>query len=91
MKFGLDKCDISAMKRDKATTFEGIMITDEEVISGVSVKGHKYLGIMECGNIAHKEMKQKTRQEHKDRVWKIIKSRLNGRNAIKTVTLGRSH
>ena len=52
MKFGLDKCGVLAMKRGKVTTCEGIMLTYDEVISDVSVKGYKYLGIIERGDIA---------------------------------------
>ena len=83
MKFGLDKCSVLAMKRGKVTTCEGIILNDEEVIGDVSVEGYKYLGIIERGDIAHEEMKQKTRKEYKDRVRKVMKLKLNGRNVIK--------
>ena len=70
MKFGLDKCCALAMKRGKVTTCEGIMLTDDEVFSDVSVNGYKYLGIIERGDIAHEKMNQKTRKEYMDRVRK---------------------
>ena len=85
MKFGLDKCGVLAMKRGKVTACEGIMLNDEEVIGDVSVEGYKYLGIIERGDIAHEEMKQKTRKEYLDRVRKVMKSKLNGGNVIKAI------
>ena len=85
MKFGLDKCGVLAMKRGKVTACEGIMLNNEEVIGDVSAEGYKYLGIIERGDIAHEEMKQKTRKEYMDRVRKVMKSKLNGGNVIKAI------
>ena len=61
------------------------MLNDEEVIGDVSVEGYQYLGIIERGDIAHEEMKQKTRKEYIDRVRKVITSKLNGGNVIKAI------
>ena len=83
MRFSRDKCDVLAMKRGNVITCEGIMLNDEEVIGDVSVEGYKYLGMIERGDIAHDEMKQKTRKEYVDRVRKVMKSKLSGANVIR--------
>ena len=85
MKFGLDKCGAIAMKRGKVTACEGIMLNDKEVIGDVSIEGYRYFGIVERGDIAHEEMKQKTWKEYMDRVRKVMKSKLNGGNVIKAI------
>ena len=85
MKVGLDKCGVLAMKRGKVTACEGIMLNNEEVIGDVSVEGYKHLGIRERGDIAHEEMKRKTRKGYMDRVRKVMISKLNGGNVIKAI------
>ena len=55
------------------------------MLKEMSFEGYKYLGIIERGDIAHEEMKQKTRKEYIDRVRKVMKSKLNGGNVIKAI------
>ena len=46
MRFGIDKCGILAMRRDKESECERITIGSEEVIGEIDDDGYNYLDIM---------------------------------------------
>ena len=47
MRFGIDKCGVLGMHKDKESECEEITIGSGEVISEIDDDGYKYLGIME--------------------------------------------
>ena len=63
MKFGIDKCGVLATKRGKEAEYNGIELENGEEIGPVGEERHKYLNILEKGNMCHKEMKGNIRKD----------------------------
>ena len=63
MEFGIKKCRILTMKRDKIAKSEGIKLPDREVMKQVGQEGYRYLGIIELDKIKETEMKEKITKE----------------------------
>ena len=70
------------MKRGKVVRCEGIKLPNTEVMKEVEKEGYTYLGIVELDKIKENEMKEKTIKEYKQRLWLVLKSKLNGKNKI---------
>ena len=85
MEFGIKKCGILTMKRDKIVKCEGIKLPDGEVMKQVGQEGYTYLGIIELDKIKETEMKEKITKEYKGRQRLILKSKLNGRNKVTAI------
>ena len=85
MEFGIKKCGILTMKRDKIVKCEGIKLPDGEVMKQVGQEGYTYLGIVELDKIKETEMKEKITKEYKGRQRLILKSKLNGRNKVTAI------
>ena len=85
MEFGIKKCGIFTMKREKVVTCEGIKFPNCEVIKEVEKEGYTYLGIAELDQIKENEMKEKTIKEYKRRLRLVLKSKLNGKNKITAI------
>ena len=49
---------------------------------------HKYLGIFQADDIKNTQVKKKKFSEYNKRVRKILKSKLNGGNIVKTIYIG---
>lgn len=83
MKFGLDKCRILSIRSGK--------IIPPQESEPMSIQGmelnelYKYLGMMQSNRIAHTEMKRKLQNDFKSRLYKLVKSKLNGKNLITSV------
>ena len=67
------------------TRTEGIQLPDGNDIKDIDEIGYKYLGIIECEEIKHQEMKEKINKEYIKRLKAILKSSLNSGNTVKAV------
>lgn len=85
MEFGIEKCALVNIQKGKVTRTEGIKLPDGSNIKHIDETGYKYLGIMEGGDIKHKEMKETIRKEYMQRLKAILKSKLNAGNMIKAI------
>ena len=85
MEFGMKKCGILTMKRDKIVKSEGIKLPDGEVMKQVGQKGYTYLGIIELDKIKETEMKEKITKECKRKQRLILKSKLKGRKKVTAI------
>lgn len=47
MEFGIKKCGVEVLKREKLCKREGIKMINERTIKEVDDEGYKYLGILE--------------------------------------------
>ena len=68
MRFGIDKCGVLGMHKDKESECEEITIGSGEVISEIDDDGYKYIGIMERSVIFYEEMKATVKTEYFKRV-----------------------
>ena len=64
MIFGIDKCGILAMKREKEVECDGIELENGEEIGQIRQEGYKYLGILEKRDICLEEMKENISKEY---------------------------
>ena len=83
MMFGVQKCGVVVMKREKVVKSDGIQLPNGESIKSVGEEGFKYLGMLEIDEIMNQTMKELVQKEYLRRLKKILKSsRLNGKNII---------
>ena len=82
----MKKCEIVIMKRGTVVISEGINLPNTEVMKEVEREGYTYLSIIELDKIRENEMKEKTIKEYKRRLRLVLKSKLNGKNKITTVS-----
>ena len=85
MEFGLPKCEMLIMKREKLIKSEGISIPDGKMMKNIEQGGNKYLGILEADGVKHEEMKGQIKKEYIRRVRNILKLKLNGGNIISAI------
>ena len=86
MEFGISKCVVLIMKREKVRTCEGIVLPDAQTIKRLEEgDGYKYLGILEADDVKHNDMKQSISKEYLRRIRKILKSKLNGGNVVSAI------
>ena len=85
MEFGIRKCGVLVLKREKIVRCEGIELQNDEMIKEVGQEGYTYLGIVELDKVKENEMKEKTMKEYKRWLRLILKSKLNGRNKITAI------
>ena len=84
MKFGMKKCGILTMKRDKVVKCEEIKLPNCEKLKEVETEGCKYLSIVELDKIKDNEIKEKTIKEYRKRLGLVLKSKLNWKIKINT-------
>ena len=82
MEFGLRKCGVLIMKREKVVESEGISTPDEKTMKNIEEGGYKYLGILDANGVKDEEMKGQIKKKYIGRVKNILKSKLNGGNII---------
>ena len=63
MEFGLPKCGVLIMKREKVVKSEGISMPNGKMLKNIEEGGYKYLGILEADGVKHEEMKEKNTSE----------------------------
>lgn len=83
MEFGLDKCKILCIRAGKIKDPEDPIPMHIQAMETDEL--YKYLGMMQSRQIAHSKMKQKLQTEFKSRLYKILKSKLNGKNLVKAI------
>lgn len=83
MEFGTNKCTVLIMKRGKYLRNDSIKLPNEEQIRALEKsEDYKYLGILEVDDIRHKKTKIIYSWEYMNRLWKILKSKLNAGNTV---------
>uniref|UniRef100_H3AA25 Reverse transcriptase domain-containing protein n=1 Tax=Latimeria chalumnae TaxID=7897 RepID=H3AA25_LATCH len=87
MEIGVDKCAILHAKQGKLERHDNIQLLNGAEIQEIEPeKCYKYLGMQQqLDNIQHKKMKEKIEAEYNRRVRKILKSKLTGKNMIRTI------
>ncbi|XP_041985521.1 uncharacterized protein LOC121737855 [Aricia agestis] len=87
MTFGTDKCKINCILKGKHTHTEPLNLELQEgTIDSMQAKDtYKYLGYIQNTAIDHKEIKNTLKIKYKQRLNKILKTQLSGRNKIKAV------
>ncbi|KAL1446790.1 hypothetical protein WDU94_005582 [Cyamophila willieti] len=83
MKFGLDKCRFLSIQAGKMVNTGDQAPMEIEQMDTDEL--YKYLGIMQSKQIAQSEMKRKLQTEFRSRLYKLMKSKLNGKNVIKAI------
>ena len=88
MEFGIEKCATLIQKRGKVVRSDGFKLPDDKVINSLQDKdGYKYLGILQVDKVKGQEMKEKIAKEYKRRVRKVLETKLNGENMIKSINI----
>ena len=86
MEFGVAKCAQVVVKRGKVVSSDGIELPDGQVIKGLAAgESYRYLGFAECFGIHQVEAKRAVMNEYKNRVRRVLKSSLNGRNCVQAI------
>ena len=86
MEFDISNCAHVTMKAGKLVSVGGMELSSGEVIPELeSVKGYKYLGILEANDIMHTEIKVKIQKEYCKRIRQLTSSKLNGGNTIRAI------
>ena len=68
------------------TESEGITLPDDTNIRSLKKgEGYKYLGVMEADVMLHRQMKEKVKKEHLQRVRKVAQSKLYRGNLIQAI------
>ena len=68
MKFGLKKCGVVILKKEKLVKFNGIHLPNQEIMKEADLNGYTYLGILELDERKEHEMKIKVTAEYKRRL-----------------------
>ena len=87
MEFGVKKCGVAIMEREKLVESEGINLGNGESINAIDLEGYKYLGILGADKIKENEMKEMVSKEYLRCTKLIMRSKLNGRNKIMAVNI----
>ena len=78
MEFSLEKCATLAIHKGKATHSEGLTLSNNNTIKGLSLEvSYKYLGVQQAEDVQHRQVKKQTFAEYTNRVRKILMSKLN--------------
>ena len=85
-ELGTDKCATLALKRGKITKFDGISLPDGRVMKAL-IEGacYKYLGLLQADQIRYTEVKEKVKAKYLRTVRKVLETKLNGGNIIKSI------
>ena len=77
MKFGLEKCAATTMKRGKRVHSDGIALPDGTQMRALGEEeSYMYLGVLEEDHVLHEESKERLKKEYIRRVKKCFKSKL---------------
>ena len=86
MEFDVEKCAVMVIRRGKLARSDDITLPDERVIKGLAEgDAYKYLGALEAEEVKQEQMKNILKKEYKRRTRKVLQSKLNGGNMIKTI------
>ena len=86
MEFGIEKCAILVIEKEKIVKSVGIELADCTVIKSLQ-EGESYncIGILEAERFFGEEMKLKVSKEYFRRLKRVLKSKLNGGNLVQGV------
>ena len=83
MEFGIEKCTMLVMDKEKIVNSAGIELPDGKVIKLLHEgESFKYLGILEADKYSEEKMKLNISKEYIRRIRKVLKSKLNGGNLV---------
>ena len=83
MEFGVEKCAVLTMKKEKMASSDGIALPNKTTMKGLKEgDSYKYLGVIQTNGMKHHEIKEKVKTEYYRRVRKILETKLNGGNMI---------
>ena len=86
MKFGFDKCKVLNIVRGKVKKCGNITLDGNDVIEEMESSDiYKYLGVIECDNIKHNEMKTIAMEKFKKKLKNVLKSELNSKNIMTAI------
>ena len=74
MRFGMEKCAMSAMEKGRIVKLVGIELPDSKVIKSLQEgEGYKYLGILEADKFLEEKTKLNVLKEYIRRLRKVFK------------------
>ena len=86
MSFGLSKCNCISLYRGKLVETSDVPLPSGEFIQQLAPDSvYQYLGVFQADNFKTQMMKEKLVAEYKQRLRKILKSYLSGRNVIQAI------
>ena len=86
MQFGIDKCAMLVMKKEKLVKSDGIQLPNYKIIKSLEEgDSYKYLGVLEADKVMVNEMKDKVKKEYYGRVRKALETKLNSGNVFKAI------
>ena len=80
--------NFSLEKREVIHTNIGQIVKSDCVVDIPTLSGdntYKYLGILECGNILHKVVKETVFKEYLRRLWEILKADFTAKNTVTSI------
>ena len=84
MEFGIEKCAMLVMEKEKIVKSGGVELPDGKVIKSLQDgESYKYLGILEADKFLEEKMKLNVLKEYIRRLRKVLKSKLNGGNLVR--------
>ena len=87
MDFGINKCVVLVIKRDRMVKSVGIELPDGRRLRalGEDDDGYKYLNVLEADDVKQESMKERLSKEYIRRVNEVVKSKLSGENVVRAV------
>lgn len=86
MEFGINKCKILHIEREKwKEEIETEILNDEELRNMQQNETYKYLGFQQNTRINHTEIKEHIVQEYKKRLTLLMNTKLNSKNLFKAI------
>ena len=83
MEFGIEKCAMLVIEKEKIVKSVGIKLPNGKVIKSLQEdESYKHLRILEAKRFWGEEMKLKVFKEYSRRLKKVLKSKLNGGNLV---------
>ena len=87
MEFGIEKCAMLVMKKEKIVKSVGIELPGGKVIKSLQEgESYKYLGILKADKFLEEKIKLIVSKEYITRLRKALKSNLNGGNLVRGVS-----
>ena len=86
MEFGIKKCAMLVMEKEKIVKSVGIELPDSKVIKSLQEgESYKYLRILEVDKFLEEKIKLNVSKEYIRRLRKVLKSKMNGGNLVRGV------
>ena len=86
MEFGIEKCAMLVMEKEKIMKSDGMELPDGKLIKSLQeCESYKYLGILEADKFLEERMKLNVSKEYIRRLRNVLKSKLNDGNLVRGV------